>query len=136
MDKGLGSIGGLGGITPRQETTRTGTPSTGKGNFADVLKTKLTGSDGSGLRFSNHATRRLNDRNIELSPNEIKRLEDATDDAASKGAREALMMMGSLNFIVSVRDRTVVTAMTQDEAANAVYTNIDTAVVVGKGKTE
>lgn len=118
----LTSIGSS--IAPRTSQT----PGAADGSFAATLQTTMETAPG--LRFSGHAARRMSDRKIELSDTELRRLENATDEAAAKGAREALMMMDGRSFIVSVRDRMVVTAMTRDEAANAVYTNIDTAVIV------
>jgi flagellar operon protein len=101
----------------------------GKNEFASLLAQRM--EETSALQFSKHATSRLSDRNIEINENTLNKLERATDKAAEKGAKEALMMLDNLNFIVSVRNRTVVTAMPSAEALDSVYTNIDTAVIVG-----
>lgn len=82
------------------------------------------------IHFSKHAEKRLRDRHIDLSSEDMVRLERATDMAEAKGAREALMMLGNVNFIVSVRNRTVVTAMQAGQAEDMVFTNIDTAVML------
>lgn len=128
-------IGALSHLLPNQNTAVSGSP---LGNASDVngdgflsaLKEKM-GECPSNLQFSKHATARLSDRKINLSEKDIERISRATDKAAEKGARDALMMLGNLNLIVSVNNRTVVTAMQAGEAGDAVYTNIDTAVVVG-----
>jgi flagellar operon protein len=98
--------------------------------FKDALKEKMDASSAK-LQFSKHASARLSDRHIDLSEQDIERLSRATDKAAEKGAKDALMMLGNLNLIVSVNNRTVVTAMQAGDVGDAVYTNIDTAVVVG-----
>jgi flagellar operon protein len=101
----------------------------GKNEFASLLSERM--EEASALQFSKHATSRLSDRNININENTLNKLERATDKAAEKGAKEALMMLDNLNFIVSVRNRTVVTAMPSAESLDSVYTNIDTAVIVG-----
>ena len=50
--------------------------------------------------------------------------------AAGKGARESLVLMNELAFVVSVPNRTVITAMTGNSMKGNVFTQIDSAVVV------
>lgn len=85
------------------------------------------------VHFSKHALQRLEKRQIELAPEQNRRLESAVHAAASKGARQSLVMMDGIAFVVNVQDRTVVTALdVSGEArgdANPVFTNIDSAVL-------
>ena len=83
------------------------------------------------IRFSAHATQRLAERGIRLTDAELGRIAKATDDAAAKGARESLLLMDRLALVVSVANRTVITALEPDGNQNAVFTNIDSVVVVG-----
>ncbi|MHC4886822.1 MAG: TIGR02530 family flagellar biosynthesis protein, partial [Planctomycetota bacterium] len=80
------------------------------GAFQQLLQENI-GAKESSLNFSRHAQERLQDREIALTSDDLSRLERATDKAAAKGAHTGLMMMGNLNLIVSVQNRTVVTAM-------------------------
>ena len=80
------------------------------------------------VTISQHAKGRMAQRNIELSPDDMHRISDAIDTAASKGSRESLMILDNVNYLVSVRNRTVVTAVPSGE--NKVFTNIDSAVVL------
>lgn len=98
------------------------------GAFADVLAAQLQG--GKSLRFSAHATQRLADRRITLTQHDQANISRAVDKAAAKGARETLLLMDKVAFVVSVPNRTVITAMPQHELADTVFTNIDSAVVV------
>lgn len=102
-----------------------------EGGFQQLLQETMKATQ-STLSFSRHAQERLQDRSISLSPGEILRLERATDQAAARGAQTGLMMMGNLNLIVSVPNRMVVTAMERTGNENAIFTNIDTAVVVSE----
>ena len=100
-------------------------------SFSDILGRELQNvSQTDGVRFSRHAQSRLESRNIQLDSGDMRRLSDAVRKAADKGVQDSLVVMDRLAFIVSVPDRTVVTAMPVDEAGQNVFTNIDGAVIV------
>jgi flagellar operon protein len=56
-------------------------------------------------------------------------LQGAVQRAASKGARDALVLMDDLAMVVSVTNRTVVTVVDKDNLKQNVFTNIDSAVI-------
>ena len=89
-------------------------------SFEEILKQKFVG-----LKFSKHAGERLEERNITLSDDQMKRLEKATAKADEKGIKESLMLMDNMAFIVNVKNSTVITAMDQTENKENVFTNID-----------
>ena len=100
-------------------------------SFQDVLNhTAQKTENTSEVRFSKHATSRLAERNIELTDNQMERLQEGTLKAGSKGINESLVIVDQLAFIVNVPNNTVVTAMQQTEADNKVFTNIDGAVIM------
>lgn len=99
-------------------------------SFQDILKHKQSVNNDSALRFSKHASMRLQSRNIELSSEQKERLETGTQKAEAKGMRESLVIVDSYSFIVNVPNKTVVTAMDQTESEDNVYTNIDGAVIM------
>jgi len=84
------------------------------------------------VRFSAHARQRLESRGIELSTEEVTGIGKALDQAAAKGARESLFLLDRVALVVNVPNRTVITALPNQEAGNTVFTNIDSAVVVPK----
>ncbi len=98
------------------------------GNFAGLLRQELDKT--SGVRFSGHAQQRLESRGIRLSEAELSGIGQALDAASAKGARESLFLTDRVALVVNVPNRTVITAMSTKEAGNAVFTNIDSAVVV------
>ena len=100
----------------------------GPAAFAGVLAERMRGAGG--VKFSAHASQRLSDRSIALTQNDEANLSRAVDKAAAKGARETLLLMDKLAFIVSVPNRTVITAIPQHELGDTVFTNIDSAIVV------
>ena len=96
-------------------------------SFKDILS--LTSLDG-GVRFSKHASSRLSTRNIELTPEQMQRLNEGAAKASMKGIKESLVLVDSLAFIVNVPSNTVITAMDNSEANDNIYTNIDGAVIM------
>lgn len=79
------------------------------------------------LKFSKHANQRLAMRNINLSAEQLERLENGTTKAREKGIQESLVMVDNLAFIVNVKNNTVITAVGDTE--NSIFTNIDGAVI-------
>ena len=94
-------------------------------SFQDVLNAKVEQA----VKFSKHAMGRLENRNIELSEDQLERLNQGVGQARTKQIQESLVMMDNLAFIVNVKNNTVVTAMEQGESGQ-VFTNIDGAVIV------
>ncbi|MDR0270077.1 TIGR02530 family flagellar biosynthesis protein [Paenibacillus sp.] len=82
------------------------------------------------LKFSNHATKRLEQRGIELKGEQLARIQNAVDKAAAKGSKESLILMKDMALIVNVANRTVVTAMDGSSMKDNVFTQIDSAVVI------
>ena len=95
-------------------------------NFKTVLEKELQQ-----LKFSKHAQQRLESRNIELNEADKSKLENAVSRAEQKGANDSLVFLRDMAFIVSVKNRTVVTAIDNDNLRGNVFTNIDSAVVAG-----
>lgn len=95
------------------------------GSFEQTLLSKL---DPGGLKFSNHAQKRLAQRQINFGTEDLSRLNQALDQAKSKGVKETLLIYGSVALVASVENRTVVTALEGEEGK--VFTNIDGAVIV------
>ncbi len=79
------------------------------------------------VKFSKHAEKRLEMRNISISAEQKARLEDAAEQAMEKGMTESLVMVDDLAFILNVRNKTIVTAV--NDTTNAVFTNIDGAII-------
>ncbi len=99
-------------------------------SFADTL------AQAQGVRFSNHAQKRLETRNITLSDDGLARLTQAVDKAATKGGRESLVMMDDLTFLVNVKDRLVITAIDPQSRGEGVFTQIDSVVFADPKKTD
>ncbi|HHV10202.1 MAG TPA: flagellar protein [Clostridiales bacterium] len=95
--------------------------------FSEILKTKQA-AEANELKFSKHANERLASRNIDLTDEQLERLENGAKRASEKGINESLVMVDDLAFIVNVKNNTVITAVKDGE--DKVFTNIDGAVIM------
>jgi flagellar operon protein len=107
------------------------------GEFGKALRSKLPGPAANGpaegaspLRFSAHALNRIKDRSISLGTELMGKLEKAVDTAAQKGSRESLILTDNAAFVVSVKNKTVITVLDRDQMNGNVFTNIDSTVVI------
>jgi flagellar operon protein len=82
------------------------------------------------LKFSAHATQRLRDRKIAMDPSTMAKVSDAVDKAEAKGIEDTLVLTNDAALIVSVKNRTVITALDKGSLSGNVFTNIDGAVIV------
>lgn len=114
--------GQRGRISPRQNLTEEGF------SFQEVLQKKVQTE--SNLRFSKHASVRLQQRGIDLTDGQLERLMDGTRKAGQKGIKDSLVIVDELAFIVNVPNSTVVTAMDSKDAVENIFTNIDGAVIM------
>ena len=94
-------------------------------SFSSILQQK-----NEEVKFSKHANARLNDRNINLTSNQMDRLNNAKEMSSAKGIKNSLVLMDDYAFIVNVPSSTVITAMDKNETKENVFTNIDGAVIV------
>jgi flagellar operon protein len=82
------------------------------------------------VKFSTHALSRIAGRKIELSEEQMKSLNQAVEKAENKGAKESLILLNDLAFVVSVKNKTVITALEKEKIKEGVFTNIDSAVII------
>jgi len=106
-------------------------PATGP-RFDQVLQGKVGSTlDASaaraGIKFSGHAQTRLASRQITLTEHDVARLGHAMTKAATK---DSLMLMDKTAFVVSVANRTVITAVASDALKENIFTNIDSAMIL------
>lgn len=82
------------------------------------------------VKFSKHATERLSQRNIVLTEQEIKQIDSAIDKAEAKGIKDALILMDNKAFVANIKNKTIITAATQEQLKDSVFTKIDGAVII------
>ncbi len=107
-------------VTTPQKAVNKGTA------FDSVLQKELQQQN---IKFSKHAQARLDARHITLSKQHLERLQEAVDKAQAKGCKESLIMLDNLAFVVSIKNKTVITAVDGQNRQENVFTNIDSAVI-------
>lgn len=130
MSLDIGAIGGP------ERAARAGAAGAGRradgpapAGFDRLLDRSLAAEHAAPVRWSSHAVDRLAQRRIAVSPEMQQRLQGAVDDLAAKGARESLVLMDGVALVVSVANRTVITAVGEDRMRDQIFTNIDSAAV-------
>ena len=95
-------------------------------SFDQVLQGTLANRP---LSFSQHARQRMQQRGIDLTPEQLGRLHDAVAQVQAKGGRDALVMLDNTALVVSAKNSTVVTVADREQLKNNVFTNIDSAII-------
>lgn len=111
---------GAGGIG----SSAAGGPVAGTPSFDAILQ-----QQGGDIQFSRHALRRIDQRGLTLDADKMRRLKDAVGQAEQKGSRDSLVLLDEMALVVSVQNRTVVTAMDGGSQKGNVFTNIDSVVI-------
>lgn len=129
---GVGATGHV-GAPPRPSAPAPGPGGAGgaQKSFADVLAEVSPGRAGEAgeLRFSRHALQRVQRRGIALDPSTLGRLQEGVRKAAGKGSRDSVVLVDGAAFVVSVSNKTVLTAVLPEHMREQVFTNIDSAVI-------
>lgn len=93
-------------------------------SFGEILNERIKKE----LSFSKHAAMRTEERNIQVTGEDLNKLGEACNKAGEKGIKEALFIMNDSAFIVNTPNRTVITVVDKNEMKNNIFTNIDGAM--------
>ena len=97
--------------------------------FNDLFRQELEkAQEPRDVEFSKHAISRAEERGIDITPDLIDQLRGSMIRAQAKGATNILAMDSEKAFIINVPNAKVITAITQNELKENVFTNIDGAV--------
>jgi len=95
-------------------------------SFKEILNSKINPKDE--VKFSKHAKKRIDSRNIQLGEKEFDKLLNGLEKAENKGSKDSLIMVDNVAYVVSVENKTVITAIDDQNVKENVFTNIDSAV--------
>lgn len=93
--------------------------------FKDIFNEKVENE----VVFSKHASDRIKERNIDVSPDVTEKLNEATEKAKEKGLKNVLVMIENQAFIISTLNNKVITAVNSQDLKENIFTNIDGAVI-------
>jgi flagellar operon protein len=99
-------------------------------SFEQALeRARNKGEKGMRLKFSAHASERMQTHGIRLDSVSRLRLESAVELARSKGIRDSLVVTDQANFIVNIPHASVITIVPRGAPQGDVFTQIDGAVI-------
>ncbi len=101
--------------------------------FSELLEERIQqkpSTESQSLKFSAHAQTRLESRGIDLSAEDLVKLQDAVNKARDKGSKDSLILTDKAAFIVSVKNQTVITAVDRESLKENVFTNIDSTIMI------
>ena len=98
--------------------------------FGDILQQELARAEQppQSVAFSKHAISRAQERGIEVTPDLMDQLAGSVIRAQAKGATNILAMDAEKAFIINVPNAKVITAISQEEMRENIFTQIDGAV--------
>ncbi|MCB2210575.1 flagellar biosynthesis protein [bacterium] len=125
------SLGRVGPVQPQTSVNKPSTAATGD-SFKDAVRkaSASTNTSAPNVTISAHASQRLLQRGVSLDQQDLAKISNAMDQAQAKGAKESLFLMRDLALIVSVENRTVITALQGEQARENVFTQIDSALLI------
>jgi flagellar operon protein len=112
--------------TPQPPPDPAISPSGGEFSFRDAL---AAAADERSLHISEHALRRVEQRQIPLAGDQLDRLSNALDQLGQRGSRQSLVMLDQYAYVVNAPSRTVVTAVDPTQTKERVFTQIDSVVI-------
>jgi len=106
----------------------------GKTSFAEILEQKQR--EFGSVKLSAHAASNLEKRKINLSKVDMQNIDEAVKKAEAKGSKDSLLLMDDLAMIVSIKNKTVVTAIDKDHLKDNIFTKIDSAIIIDGNKKD
>ena len=99
--------------------------------FKDLLSRRVSDEiSKSDIKLSNHARKRLEQRDLDFDGNEFLKIKDAIGKLKEKGGHDSLVITDKAAYIVDVDNETVVTAIDKAEMSENVFTKIDSTYFV------
>lgn len=122
-----GKVGGI--IAPKPSPEDSGFAKELQNQLDEKRRAEQVGQ--SGVVFSKHALERISERQIDIENGDtLERLNKAVELAGEKGSNDALVMIGSNAFIVSIKNNKVITTLSADDMQGNIFTNIDSTVIM------
>lgn len=112
----------------RSDQKKSGQVQESQGSFNEILNQKI--AEQSKLKFSAHAVKRMHERNMQPSANELERLNEGFEKARENGAQSSLILVDEMAYVVSVKNQTVITALDKNAAQGNLFSNIDSVAIV------
>ncbi|GAK10927.1 TIGR02530 family flagellar biosynthesis protein [Geomicrobium sp. JCM 19039] len=110
---------------PTKNSVKTAQSNTG--SFQEALQAATTKEP---LKLSKHAEMRMKERQIHMSEEQWIRVTEKVQEAKAKGISQPLVLTNDAALVVSAQNETVVTVLSEREATDKIFTNIDGTIVL------
>ncbi|MDR0986251.1 MAG: hypothetical protein LBL98_00955 [Ruminococcus sp.] len=81
------------------------------------------------VEFSKHAISRMEARGIDMDAETLSRLTRSLNLAKAKNCSESLVLIDGDAYLVNVNTNKVITAMTEEDIRDSIFTNIDSTII-------
>lgn len=109
----------------KPEITKANKPSK---DFKGIFKEKIT-ERANEISFSKHASLRVKEREIDITSEDISKLNKALDKAKDKGCKDSVLIYKNNGFITNIKSRKVITVCNMKDT-EGVITNVDSVLFV------
>jgi flagellar operon protein len=116
------------GLVPSETYKQQKGKSIQKESFSAQLQAAIQST--SKLVVSKHAQERLTQRDIQISSDDWKKIEEKVSEAGKLGVTDSLVLLPEAALIISAKNKTVITALNREEAASQIFTNINGTIVL------
>ncbi len=98
--------------------------------FQDLIKKINTTPEikNQNIEISQHAAKRLEERNLTIDGDEYLKLREAIDKVRNKGGQNSLVISDKAAYIVDIANNKIITAMDKNQLEENVFTKIDSTV--------
>jgi flagellar operon protein len=96
--------------------------------FSEVLRKHI--QEQTNLKFSSHALDRISEREIQVTASELDRLQKGFENIKQKGGNNSLILIDDSAYIVSIKNQTVITALSKENSYENVFTEIDSVAIM------
>jgi flagellar operon protein len=104
-------------------------PSSNEGFEKELNKFALSEND-QDVNFSQHAMKRVEERNITMDTAEFAKLKSAVQALKNKGGQDSLVVTNKAAYIIDVKNNKVVTVLGNQDIKNNIFTKIDSTLFV------
>lgn len=101
-------------------------------SFGELLKDEIQKKSNKEVDFtiSNHAAKRLKERNIMLSKKDMETINKGIDMAKEKGSKDSVILYKNMALVTSIKNRTIITAVDRESSKENIFTNIDSVILL------
>ncbi len=82
------------------------------------------------IKISNHAAKRIIDRNLDLNGEEFVKIRNAITKLKEKGGKDSLVITSNAAYIVDVNQNKIVTAIDKENLQENIFTKIDSTILM------